>query len=103
MDVSSHTIAAADHVDETIPGTPFDSTPNIFDSQFFIETQLKGTLFPGTAGNQGEAQSPLGGEIRLQSDADLARDSRTACEWQSFVSEYSCYSRQCATYSKSDV
>lgn len=83
--LASHTIAAADHVDETIPGTPFDSTPGIFDSQFFIETQLRGTLFPGTGGNEGEVQSPVAGEIRLQSDGDLARDSRTACEWQSFV------------------
>ncbi len=82
----SHTIAAADHVDPTIPGTPFDSTPELFDTQFFIETQLRGTLFPGTAGNQGEIMSPLQGEIRLQSDGELARDARTACEWQSFVS-----------------
>ncbi|KAI0342746.1 short manganese peroxidase [Trametopsis cervina] len=81
----SHTIAAADEVDPTIPGTPFDSTPEIFDSQFFVETQLRGTLFPGTAGNQGEVESPLAGEMRLQSDSELARDSRTACEWQSFV------------------
>ncbi|KAI8969784.1 manganese-dependent peroxidase [Trametes punicea] len=84
----SHTIAAADHVDPTIPGTPFDSTPELFDSQFFIETLLKGTLFPGTAGNQGEVMSPLRGELRLQSDSELARDERTACEWQSFVSTY---------------
>ncbi|KAI9062858.1 class II peroxidase [Trametes sanguinea] len=81
----SHTIAAADHVDPTIPGTPFDSTPELFDTQFFIETQLRGTLFPGTGGNQGEVESPLAGELRLQSDSELARDSRTACEWQSFV------------------
>ncbi len=27
--------------------TPFDSTPNIFDTQIFIEVQLRGTLFPG--------------------------------------------------------
>ncbi|TCD71217.1 Versatile peroxidase vpl1 [Steccherinum ochraceum] len=81
----SHTVAAADLVDPTIPGSPFDSTPGTFDSQFFVETQLKGTLFPGTSGNQGEAESPLAGEMRLQSDHDLARDSRTACEWQSFV------------------
>ncbi|CAL1707818.1 unnamed protein product [Somion occarium] len=83
--LASHTIAAADHVDPTIPGTPFDSTPEIFDTQFFVETQLRGTLFPGTGGNQGEVESPLAGEIRLQSDSELARDSRTACEWQSFV------------------
>ena len=31
--------------------------------------------------------SPLRGELRLQSDAAIARDPRTACEWQSFVSE----------------
>nr|AZJ17945.1 manganese peroxidase [Irpex lacteus] len=81
----SHTIAAADEVDPTIPGTPFDSTPEVFDSQFFVETQLRGTGFPGTAGNQGEVESPLAGELRLQSDSELARDARTACEWQSFV------------------
>ena len=52
-----HTVAAADHVDPSIPGTPFDSTPELFDTQFFIETQLRGTLFPGTSGNQGQVQS----------------------------------------------
>ncbi|KAF5370754.1 hypothetical protein D9758_002111 [Tetrapyrgos nigripes] len=100
--LASHSVAASDHVDATIPGTPFDSTPGIFDSQFFIETQLRGVLFPGsvfalevilkhltdvhsTGGNQGEVESPLRGEIRLQSDSELARDSKTACEWQSFV------------------
>ncbi|KAJ3546294.1 hypothetical protein NM688_g5531 [Phlebia brevispora] len=81
----SHTIAAADHIDPSIPGTPFDSTPGIFDSQFFVETQLRGVVFPGTGGNQGEVESPLMGELRLQSDSELARDSRTNCEWQSFV------------------
>ena len=45
--LASHTVAAADHVDPTIPGTPFDSTPTIMDGQFFIETQLRGTFFPG--------------------------------------------------------
>jgi len=85
--LSSHTIAAADHVDPTIPGTPFDSTPGIFDTQVFIEVQLRGTLFPGTGGNAGEVESPLEGEIRLNSDASLARDSRTACTWQSFVGQ----------------
>ncbi|TDL26244.1 manganese peroxidase 3 [Rickenella mellea] len=86
--LASHTIAAADKVDVTIPGTPFDSTADTFDTQFFIETQLKGVGFPGTGANQGEVESPLVGEMRLQSDFALARDSRTACTWQSFVTDH---------------
>ena len=42
----------------------------------------------------GEVESPLpfgsgidGGELRLQSDFAIARDPRTACEWQGFVNE----------------
>ncbi|KAI0268693.1 manganese peroxidase [Gloeopeniophorella convolvens] len=87
--LASHTVAAADLVDPTIPGTPFDSTPFQFDTQFFVETQLKGTLFPGNGANQGEVMSPLHGEIRLQSDNDLARDPRTACLWQANVNQQS--------------
>lgn len=83
--LASHTVAAADLVDPSIPGTPFDSTPFTFDTQFFVETQMRGTLFPGSGGNQGEVESPLHGEIRLQSDSELARDERTACLWQANV------------------
>ncbi|KAJ7168907.1 putative versatile peroxidase [Mycena filopes] len=86
--LSSHTIAAADLVDPTIPGTPFDSTPGIFDTQFFIETQLRGVAFPGTAGNVGEDKSPLVGEMRLNSDAQLARDLRTSCFWQVLAEDH---------------
>ncbi|KAK0212384.1 manganese dependent peroxidase 1 [Desarmillaria ectypa] len=86
--LASHSIAASDHVDVTIPGTPFDSTPSIYDSQFFIEVQMHGTLFPGTSGNQGEVESAIRGEIRLQSDANIARDPRTACEWQSLMNDH---------------
>ena len=64
----AHTIAAQNDIDPTIPRTPFDSTPEIFDGQFFIDTQLRGTLFPGKGGIQGTVQSPLKGEFRLQSD-----------------------------------
>jgi hypothetical protein len=83
--LASHSIAGADDIDPTEAGLPFDSTPSVFDTQFFIETQLRGTLFPGTGGNQGEVESPLAGELRLQSDSELARDSRTACLWQANV------------------
>ncbi|KAF8881775.1 fungal versatile peroxidase from pleurotus Eryngii [Infundibulicybe gibba] len=83
--LASHTVAAADLIDPTIPGTPFDSTPGLFDTQVFIEVQLKGVAFPGTDNTEGGVISPLGGETRLQSDFEISRDPRTACEWQSFV------------------
>ncbi|KAJ6556241.1 manganese peroxidase isozyme precursor [Mycena capillaripes] len=86
--LASHTIAAQDHVDPTIPGTPFDSTPSVFDAQFFVETLLIGTGFPGNGSNQGEVVSPLAGEFRLQSDFAIARDPRMACEWQSFIANH---------------
>ena len=57
-----------------------------------LQTLLKGVAFPGTGNDtgphDGEVLSPLPGEVRLQSDFELARDPRTACEWQSFVSAY---------------
>ncbi|KAI0352477.1 prepropeptide lignin peroxidase [Trametes cingulata] len=83
--LAAHTIASASHVDPTTPGAPLDSTPSTFDTQFFVETQLRGTMWTGKTNHQGEAETPLRGEIRLQSDHDIARDSRSACEWQSFV------------------
>ena len=76
-------------VDGSIPRTPFDSTPGRFDTQFFVETQLRGTLFPGDGPNEGEVMSPLRGEIRLQSDHLFARDSRTNCFWQANVNQQS--------------
>lgn len=45
-------------------------------------------MYISSGGNQGEVESPLPGEMRLQSDSSIARDNRTSCEWQSFVSEY---------------
>jgi hypothetical protein len=86
--LSSHTIAAADVIDVTIPGTPFDSTVEVFDTQVFLEVLLKGTLFPGTGPNPGEVMSPIPGEMRLQSDFVLSRDPRTACFWQAMVGNH---------------
>jgi cytochrome c peroxidase len=92
--LASHTVARADKVDETIDAAPFDSTPFTFDTQVFLEVLLKGTGFPGSGNNSGEVMSPLPrssgndtGEMRLQSDFAIARDARTACFWQGFVSE----------------
>jgi lignin peroxidase len=41
-------MAAANDVDPKHSGLPFDSTPGTFDTQFFVETQLRGTAFPGS-------------------------------------------------------
>ncbi|TFK35743.1 manganese peroxidase 1 [Crucibulum laeve] len=85
--LSSHTIAAADVVDPSIPGTPFDSTVGTFDTQVFLEVLLKGTLFPGNGPQPGEVESPLAGEMRLQSDFELSQDPRTACFWQQMIND----------------
>ncbi|KAF8200260.1 manganese peroxidase 1 [Pholiota molesta] len=85
--LSSHTIAAADVVDVTIPGTPFDSTAGTFDTQVFLEVLLKGTAFPGNGSQAGEVLSPLAGEMRLQSDFRISQDPRTACLWQAMVDD----------------
>ena len=45
-------MAAANDVDPKHSGLPFDSTPAIFDTQFFVETQLRGTGFPGFVTSQ---------------------------------------------------
>ncbi|KAK7043339.1 peroxidase [Favolaschia claudopus] len=85
--LASHSVAGADTIDPTIPGTPFDSTPSVFDTQLFIEVQLRGTLFPGSQPGQGEVMSAVAGEMRLQSDALIARDPQTNCAWQSFAGD----------------
>jgi hypothetical protein len=81
----SHSIAGADDIVPGLQGLPFDQTPNIFDTQIFIDVQLRGTLFTGPGGNQGEVETAVLGTVRLQSDHLLARDSSTNCAWQSFA------------------
>ncbi|KAI0681745.1 fungal versatile peroxidase from pleurotus Eryngii [Earliella scabrosa] len=85
--LASHSVAAQDTIDPTIAGQPLDSTPSAFDAQFFVEVLLKGVEFPGNGSNVGESKSPIPGEFRLLSDELLARDARTACQWQSFVTD----------------
>ncbi|KDR70722.1 hypothetical protein GALMADRAFT_75958 [Galerina marginata CBS 339.88] len=87
--LASHTIAAADVIDASIPGTPFDSTPHHFDGNFFLEVLLKGRLFPGAGPQTGEVLSPIAGEMRLQSDFAISQDSRTACFWQDMINDQS--------------
>ncbi|KAL5521085.1 hypothetical protein ACEPAG_9007 [Sanghuangporus baumii] len=70
--LASHSIGAADAVTGANRGAPFDSTGHVFDTQFFIETRLHNAL-PGAG--------------RLPSDTELARDDRTSCLWQSFITD----------------
>ena len=89
--LASHSVAYADHVDTTKKHIPLDSTPNQFDTQFFLEVLLKGKGFPANgSGNPFESSSALyaEGEMRLQSDFALSRDSRTACTWQEMISKH---------------
>ncbi|EJD50148.1 hypothetical protein AURDEDRAFT_199636 [Auricularia subglabra TFB-10046 SS5] len=96
--LASHSIAAQDEIEPNIARSPFDSTPDSFDTQVFLEVLLKGNVLPGGLGpGEGEVLSPLEGEFRLESDAAFARDPRTACTWQSFVANQSLMSRQFAT------
>ena len=70
--LASHSIAAADAITGANRGAPFDSTAHVFDSQFFLETRL---------------HSALPGAGRLPSDTKIARDDRTSCLWQSFITD----------------
>ncbi|KAJ7635383.1 manganese peroxidase 1 precursor [Roridomyces roridus] len=80
--LASHSVAGADNIDPDAAGLPFDSTPSLFDTQFFVESLLNGT-FPGP--NEGQTSSPIQGELRLQSDFEIAHDPVTACLWQANV------------------
>ncbi|KAF8904621.1 manganese peroxidase 3 [Mucidula mucida] len=85
--LASHSVAAQDGVDPSVPGSPFDSTPDTFDSQFYVETLLKGTAFPGDGRDAGGVESPLAGEFRLTSDMNWL-DKRTSCEWQTQIADH---------------
>ncbi|KZW03321.1 Mn peroxidase MNP6 [Exidia glandulosa HHB12029] len=82
--MASHSLGGQDNVDKKKAGWTFDTTPNKLDSQFFLETLLKGT----DKGRQVTGSSPSPGlehQFRLQSDYALARSPITSCTWQSFV------------------
>ncbi|KAF6749876.1 peroxidase [Ephemerocybe angulata] len=86
--LASHSIAAQQGLNTGIAGSPLDSTPDVFDSQFYIETLLKGVLNPGPTTGFAEVLSPIPGEFRMQSDFAIARDPRTACRWQALGADH---------------
>ncbi|KAH8091363.1 manganese peroxidase 2 [Cristinia sonorae] len=84
---AAHSVGAQHQLDPSINNAPLDSTPEEFDSQFFLETLLEGTHYPGDSSALAEDKSPLRGQFRIHSDGLLARDHRSACEWQSFITD----------------
>jgi len=88
--LTSHSVAGADDFAIPLKGIPFDSTPSTFDTNIFIEVLLNGALFPvgATTIEPGIVGTTINGTIRLLSDFELARDSRTACTWQSFATNH---------------
>lgn len=97
--LASHTVAGADSFSPPLEGVPFDSTPDVFDTNIFIDVLLHGTLFPqgATRIEPGILGTAINGTIRLQSDFELARDSRTACTWQSFAVDHNLMSNSFAS------
>lgn len=76
----SHTVARSDTLVPGHQAVPFDSTPFTFDTQIFLEVLLKGVGLPfgvnsSTPGAEVDSPIPESGEMRLQSDFALARDS----------------------------
>ncbi|KAJ7314262.1 manganese peroxidase 1 precursor [Mycena albidolilacea] len=61
--LASHSIGVQERVDPDIPGTPFDLTPDVFDTNFYHDTL-----------------SPLASTRK--SDYALARDPRTTLHWR---------------------
>ncbi|KAJ7029891.1 putative peroxidase [Mycena alexandri] len=101
--LASHSVAVQEHVDESIPGTPFDLTPGVFDNNFYRDVLLPGVIIPGPllgfgfTLHKGEVKAPFIGEFRLQSDFALARDPRTASRWKSLGSNQSLMESSFAT------
>ncbi|KAI0059614.1 manganese-dependent peroxidase [Artomyces pyxidatus] len=85
--LAAHSIGRQRTLDSTrrCEGMALDSTPDAFDTQFYLDVMLKGTTYPGNGSHYGEALSPLKTQFRLFSDEAIARHPSTACTWQSFI------------------
>ncbi|KAI0755052.1 heme peroxidase [Daedaleopsis nitida] len=85
--LGAHSMGKQRTIDSGISGKPLDSTPGVFDSQFYLEMLLKGTAYPGRTAHLGETLSPSKDIFRFSSDSAIARHPRTACAWQSYIGE----------------
>ncbi|KAJ6537944.1 manganese peroxidase [Mycena capillaripes] len=87
--LASHSVGVQEDVDPVIAGMPFDSTPGKLDTNFFTETMLPGTVWPGNGSHQGEVKSFSKHVFRLESDYRLSQDDRTTGHWQSLAGSQS--------------
>ncbi|TFK68125.1 manganese peroxidase 2 [Pluteus cervinus] len=71
--LAAHSVAAQDQQDTSMKGSPLDSTPSVFDGQFYLETMTN---------------SPPEGVFRIPADRLFATDPRTVCLWQTFVDDH---------------
>lgn len=60
-------------------GAPFDSTPFSFDSQVFLETMLRGTMFPGSGPNPGALHLLLRARLSRADQVYAQARSRARC------------------------
>ncbi|KAK7038511.1 peroxidase [Favolaschia claudopus] len=95
--LASHSIGLQEHVDSTVAGMPLDTTPTVFDNNFYREMLLPGFYWIGTESVKGAVKSPFRTEFRLQSDWALARDMRTIWEWITLASSQSLMANRFAT------
>ncbi|KAI0712071.1 manganese peroxidase isozyme precursor [Earliella scabrosa] len=85
--LGAHSVGVQRTINPAVSGKPLDTTPSVFDSQFYLEMLLKGTVYPRKAPHPGEALSASNGVFRFSSDAAIARHPSTACMWQSYIGQ----------------
>ncbi|KZT73746.1 class II peroxidase [Daedalea quercina L-15889] len=83
--LAAHSVARQKTIDPSVPNMPLDSTPEVFDTQFYTEMLLKGTCYPGRGRSAAEVKSPLKSTMRLASDAAVAQHASTAGTWRALA------------------
>ncbi|KIJ40079.1 class II peroxidase [Sphaerobolus stellatus SS14] len=89
--LGAHSIASADINDDTTTVPYLDSTPQVFDVEFYKEVLLPGTISNNSIEPTDTTASPFTWEIRLKSDANIAADIRTQSTWQTLINNPSTF------------
>ncbi|KIJ31370.1 class II peroxidase [Sphaerobolus stellatus SS14] len=83
--LAAHSIASSSlsNIFNIVP--TMDSTPLVFDNQFFKEVLLPGNFPNNSVDPNQTVASPFSWEIRLKSDAAFAAAPQTSAVWQGFI------------------